>query len=389
MLRVGIVAGEPSGDQLGASLIQGLRERVPDVQITAMAGPQMRRAGCLEVAGIESLSVMGLVEVMRHYPRLRRLRNTLLQQFLELKPDVFVGIDVPDFVLHMERKLKAAGIPTVHVVCPQVWAWRAGRIPAMRRAITRLLTLFPFETTFLAAHGIEARFVGHPLADRIPMEVDRAAAQASLGLTPGNAPVVVLLPGSRRQETQLHLPLFLAAAKVLLLRLPDCRFLLGVVNESAAQQATVLAARAGIALQIVIGQSIAALSAADAALCVSGTITLEAALTKTPTVVAYKMSPVTYALLRRLVRVNYIALPNLLLGTPVIPEYIQAEATPENLATALFDWLRDKARVLAFRSECLRLHQMLRNNAGAAAAEAILALLREQAVRVRLPGEKA
>lgn len=377
MLRVGIVAGEPSGDQLGAALIEALKARVPDLEITAMAGPQMRRAGCREIAGIEELSVMGLLEVLKHYPRLRRLRSRLVNTFRSLRPDVFIGIDVPDFVLHIETELKAAKIPTLHLVCPQVWAWRQQRLPAIRRAATRVLTLFPFETEFLHAHGIDARFIGHPLADRIPLDGDRVTARAKFNLD-DFSPVIALLAGSRRQEYQRHLPLFLAGASVLLARRPDCQFLVGVVNEQAARHARVIADQYALPLQIIVARSIEVLSASDAALCVSGTITLEAALTKTPVVVAYRMPALTYAILRRMVQVPHIALPNLLLGEPLVPEYIQAAATPENLAQALADWLEDPARVAVYRAQCGSLHRILRNNAGAAAADAVLELLRER-----------
>ncbi len=376
MLRVGIVAGEPSGDQLGATLITALRAREPDIEITAMAGPQMRRAGCRDIAGIEELSVMGLAEVLRHYLRLRRLRARLIHTFLALRPDVFIGIDVPDFVLQIESEMKAAGIPTVHVVCPQVWAWRPGRLPVIRRAVTRLLTLFPFETAFLQQHQIGAHFIGHPLADRIPLHGDQAAARA--GFKVGNrGPVVALLPGSRRQEYRRHLPLFLAAARLLLAQTPGCQFVLAVVNEDAAQYARVIADPYALPLEIIVARSIEVLTAADVALCVSGTITLEAALTKTPAVVAYRMPALTYAVLRRMVKVPYIALPNLLLSRPLLPEHIQAAATPANLARALAEWLSEPARVAAYRAQCQGLHQTLRNDAGTAAAAAVLALLAE------------
>ncbi|MGE3420271.1 MAG: lipid-A-disaccharide synthase [Bradyrhizobium sp.] len=373
-LRVGIVAGEPSGDQLGAAFITALKARVPGVQISAMAGPRMRQAGCRELAGIEDLSMMGVVEVLRHYPRLRRLRNRLEAEFLSLRPDVFVGIDVPDFVLRIEQKLKTAGIPTVHLVCPQVWAWREQRVPALRAAVTRLLTLFPFETEFLAARGIEARFVGHPLADRMPLEPARTAARAALGL-PADATVVALMPGSRRQEYRRHAPLFVAAARRLLLQVPDARFVLGVVNAAAGAEVSAQVGAVEFPLQIIVGRANEVLTAADAALCVSGTITLEAALAKTPAVVAYRMPELTYRILRRLVRVPHIALPNLLLGESWVPEYIQQEAEPDRLAAALAGWLTDAERVARYRARCTELHRTLRNNAGDAAAAAVLELL--------------
>lgn len=367
MLHVGIVAGEPSGDQLGAALIAGLRERVPDVRITAMAGPCMRRAGCEELAGTEELSVMGLVEVLRHYPRLRRLRQRLVQEFLVRRPDVFIGIDVPDFVLSIETALKRAGVPTVHMVCPQVWAWRESRVGAIGNAADLLLTLFPFETTFLARHGIPARFIGHPLADRTPPQV----ARASFGAAPGEQ-LIALMPGSRRQEQRRHLPLFLAAARILHAQRPATRFVLGVLDPRTAPAAD---DSVDLPLTVVAGAAGEILAAADVALCVSGTITLEAALARTPAVVAYRMPRLTYAILRRLVRVPHIALPNLLTGSSLMPELIQDAATPATLAAALGGWLEDPTRVAAYRERCERLRRDLRHDAGRAAAAAVLDLV--------------
>ena len=373
MLRVGIVAGEPSGDQLGAALITALRARGP-VEIRAMAGPRMRAAGCTELAGIEELSVMGVVEVLRHYPRLRRLRSRLLGEFLRWRPDVFVGIDVPDFTLHLEARLKATGIAAVHYACPQVWAWRRGRVRMIRRATDLVLTLFPFEAPFLREYGVPAEFVGHPLADRIPLAIDRATARAQLALAPGG-PVVALLPGSRRQEYTRHLPLFLATARALRASLPEIQFVLGAVNEHAARaMQTGLAGEDGVDCRVISGRTVDILSAADVALCVSGTVTLEAALTKTPLVVAYQLSPLSYQILKRMVHSRWIALPNLLLGRDAVPEFVQDRATPSALAAALLTWLQEPLRRAEYTQACLDLHRELRNNAGAAAASAILAL---------------
>ena len=374
MLRVGIVAGEPSEDQLGAALITALRACGP-VEIRAMAGPCMRAAGCTELAGIEELSVMGVVEVLRHYPRLRRLRNRLLGEFLRWRPDVFVGIDVPDFTLHLEDRLKASGIAAVHYACPQVWAWRRGRVHIIRRATDLVLTLFPFEAPFLREYGVSAEFVGHPLADRIPLEIDRAAARAQLGLAPCG-PVVALLPGSRRQEYTRHLPLFLATARILRATLPNAEFVLGAVNEHAAlAMQTGLAGEDDANCRVISGHTVEILSAADVALCVSGTVTLEAALTKTPLVVAYQLSPLSYQVLKRMVHSRWIALPNLLLKREAVPEFVQNRATPSALAAALLTWLQDPPRRAEYTQACLDLHRELRNNAGAAAARAILALV--------------
>ena len=374
MLHVGIVAGEASGDVLGAALIQGLRELDPAIRITAMAGPRMREAGCETLAGIEELSVMGLVEVLKHYPRLRRLRANLIDRLAKARLDAFVSIDVPDFSLEMARRLKHRGIPTLHMVCPQVWAWRPGRIPGLRRALDRMLVLFPFEADFLGKQGMAARFIGHPLADQIPREPDRTVARRDLNL-PAGATVLALLPGSRRQEYTRHLPLFLEAAAVLRQRRPQLEVVVGVANERAAEWAAGLPAIAANRIRVVTGRSREVLTAADAALCVSGTITLEAALCQTPLVVAYRMPWLTYEILRRLVRVDRIALPNLLMPEMDVPELIQSAASPTGLAAALEGWLDDPARTAAYRQKCVVLHDTLHQGAGRAAAEAVLELI--------------
>lgn len=374
-LRVGMVAGEPSGDQLGADLIKALRAQCPSVAITALAGPKMREADCMALASIDELSVMGIVEVLKHYPRLRRLRSRVTQHFLTNRPDIFIGIDVPDFVLNIETRLKRAKIPTLHYVCPQVWAWRHNRVAAIRDAADGVLALFPFEVPFLQKHGVNASFVGHPLADRIPLQVDRAAARAKLGL--GSGPLIALMPGSRRQELSRHVPLFLATAQVLARTLPAAQFVIGVMNAAAAAALNQQCAQLAPTLAVhVVRQSQEALMAADAALCVSGTITLEAALTKTPLVVAYRMPWLTYQVLRRAVKIPRVALPNILIGRELVPEFIQNAATPERLAAALMRWMDGADSVAAYRAECLELHHALRNNAGAAAAAAVLKFVR-------------
>jgi len=372
-----MVAGEPSGDQLGADLIIALRAQCPSVEITALAGPKMCDAGCVALASIEELSVMGIVEVLRHYPRLRRLRSRITQHFLANPPDIFVGIDVPDFVLSIETRLKRAKIPTLHYVCPQVWAWRQSRVAEISRAADGVLALFPFEVPFLRKHHVSATFVGHPLADRIPLEVDRRASRVRLGV-PDAGPLIAMMPGSRRQEFSRHIPLFLATAQVLATTIPTAQFLIGVMNVAAGDTLTQQCAQLAptLPIHVVVRQSQEALMAADAALCVSGTITLEAALTKTPLVVAYQMPWLTYELLRRVVKIPRIALPNILIGRELVPEFVQNAATPERLAGALMQWLGAADSVQAYRAECLELHYALRNNAGAAAAAAILKFVR-------------
>jgi lipid-A-disaccharide synthase len=385
LTRVAIIAGEASGDQLGGDLIEALRRRHPTVEVSGMAGPRMRAAGCHALAGIDELAVMGLVEVLRHYPRLLKLRRRLIDEILAARPDVVVGIDVPDFTLDIELRMRAAGIPVVHYVCPQVWAWRAGRLPRIRRAVDLILTLFPFEVAFLADHGIAAAYVGHPLADRIPLDIDRAAARAVLMPGEGAGPLIALMPGSRRQELARHVDLFLAAAALLAPTLSAPRFALGAVNEAAATyiRQRVAAVAPQLPVTVVTGRSSALLAAADVALLASGTITLEAALSGTPAVVAYRLAPLSYWLMRRAVKVPHVALPNLLLGQRLMPEFLQDDATPSALAGALGAWLADVAGVARYRGLCAGLHRELRVGSGDAAAAAIEALLERRAVSGR------
>jgi len=375
--RVAIIAGEASGDQLGGDLIAALRRRHPAVDVFGMAGPRMRAAGCRSLAGIDELAVMGLVEVLRHYPRLLRLRTRLVKDLLAARPDVLVGIDVPDFTLDIERQARAAGIPAVHYVCPQVWAWRPGRLPRIREAVDLVLALFPFEVPFLGDHQIEAAFVGHPLADRIPLEIDRTAARASLLPAAMSGPLIALLPGSRRQELTRHVDLFLLAALLLASADSSAQFAAGAVDERAAD---FLRARASVVaphlpLTVLSGQSTRLLAAADVALLASGTITLEAALSGTPAVVAYRLAPISFWWMRRAVKVPHVALPNLLLGQRLLPEFLQHEATPAALAGALQAWLADADRRQAYRAQCGVLHQQLRVDSGDAAVAAIERLL--------------
>ncbi|MGE3771701.1 MAG: lipid-A-disaccharide synthase [Gammaproteobacteria bacterium] len=376
MRRVAIVAGEASGDQLGADLIAVLRARHPGLDVLGMAGPRMTAAGCRALAQVDELAVMGLVEVLRHYPRLRRLRARLIDELIGARPDVLVGIDVPDFTLEIERRAKAAGIPAVHYVCPQVWAWRAGRLPAIREAVDLVLALFPFEVPFLAGHGIDAAFVGHPLADRIPADPDRAAARAAvLPAAPAGGPLLAVLPGSRRQELARHAMLFLDAALALAARRPGLRIVFGALNAAAARELEArLAPRVpatGPAPTVVVGRASELLAAADVALLASGTVTLEAALSGTPAVVAYRLAPLSWWWLRRAVKVPHVALPNLLLGERLLPELLQDAATPAALADALDAWLGAPARVADYRRRCRALHASLAVGSGPAAAAAI------------------
>lgn len=374
-MRIGIVAGESSGDQLGAALIVALRVLAPALTVEGIAGPRMLAAGCTPLASVAELSVMGLVEVLRHYPRLHRLRERVFNHFQQAPPDIFIGIDVPDFVLNIEERLRREGIPTVHYVCPQVWAWRAKRIPQIARAVDLLLAVLPFEVEFFKRHGIPVRFVGHPLADTLPRELTPAAAAAVLGLD-ASKPQIALLPGSRRQELARHVDLFLLTAVALARHRPDLEFIFAAIDEEAADY---IRARQGVhapalTLRVFTGCVPQILALAQVAVAASGTITLEAALLETPLVVAYKLAPLSYYIMKKKVNVPYIALPNLIANAALAPEFIQDQATPDNLSRAALTWLASPVAVQRYREACATLRDQLSHNAAAEAARAIVRL---------------
>jgi lipid-A-disaccharide synthase len=379
-LRVGIVAGEASGDTLGAALIAALRARVPDVQFFGMAGPKMVAAGCEAWASSDDLGVMGLVEVLTHLPRLLKLRRSLVTRFLEARPDVVVGIDVPDFNLGLTKRLKRGGLRTVQYVSPQVWAWRQGRVKTIGQSVDLVLCLLPFETEFYAQHGVRAEFVGHPLADQIPLQIDRAAARDALGIDP-SALVVALLPGSRMGEVERLGADFVRAAAWIAARRPGAgaartKFVAPMasrrVRESFEKQ------RAAVAdapvIDVLDGQAQRALAAADGVIVASGTATLETTLTKRPMVVAYRLGAMTAFLLRRLglVKVPYFSQPNLLLGRRRVPEFFQEAVTGEALGEALLQQVADPAQVAELQREFLGVHELLRRGGADRAAAAIL-----------------
>lgn len=378
-LRVGLVAGETSGDTLGAALIAAIRARVPDAQFFGMAGPKMVALGCEAWASSDDLGVMGLVEVVTHLPRLLRLRRTLIERFIEARPDVVVGIDVPDFNLGLEKKLKRAGLRTVQYVSPQVWAWRQGRVKTIGQSTDLVLCLLPFETEFYARHGVRAEFVGHPLADQIPLDIDREGARRALGLDPA-ARVVALLPGSRMGEVERLASDFVGAAAWIAAREPDTKFVAPMasqrVRESFEKHCALVAGAPQIA--VLDGQAQRALAAADAVIVASGTATLETTLTKRPMVVAYRLGAITAFLLRRLglVKVPYFSQPNLLLGRRRVPEFFQEAVTPSALGEALLGQLADPAQVAQLQREFLGVHEVLRRGGADRAATAILDYVR-------------
>jgi lipid-A-disaccharide synthase len=377
-LRVGLVAGEASGDTLGADLISALRKLAPGARFFGVAGPKMQAAGCESWEPAESLAVMGLFEVLRDLPRLVRLLARIRRMFLAARPDVFVGIDAPDTNLRLARSLHAAGIPTVQYVSPQVWAWRQGRARSIRRAVDLVLCLLPFEKRFYDEHGIPAEFVGHPLADAIPEAVDRPAARLELGLDLESR-VVALLPGSRRGEVGRLAADFAAVATWLAAQRPDLKFVAPMASAATRKIFSRILARCapGLKVQLIDGQATKALIAADVVLVASGTASLEAALCKRPMVVVYRLGKLSALVLTRLnlVKAKFFAQPNLLADRRVVGEYFQEQIVPASIGAELLMWLDDTERRSALEREFSRIHAELKRDAGARAAQAIIALV--------------
>jgi lipid-A-disaccharide synthase len=371
-LRIAIVAGEASGDALGAAFIAAIRERYPQAEFRGVAGPRMQAAGCQALATSEELAVMGLFEVLRHLPRLWRLRRRLVEQVSAWQPDVFVGIDAPSFNVGLARQLKQRGVRTVQYVSPQLWAWRQGRARDMHRSCDLVLCVLPFEPPFYAGHGVEAEFVGHPLADQIPLESQRTQARLALGID-AQARVVALLPGSRSGEVQRLAPDMLAAARLLAQRDPSLQFLAPMAS-TAARGAFEGAGAMPSGLRLLDGQARLVLQAADVALVASGTATLEALLCKCPMAVVYRFGPLTAALLRwfRLVKLPYFSLPNLLAGEPLVPEFFQDAVQPTALADALQQSLGAGVHHEALRERFTDIHRSLRVDGARRAAAAVL-----------------
>jgi lipid-A-disaccharide synthase len=373
----GLVAGEASGDNLGGPLIRALAEREPGARFFGVAGPRMVEAGCEPWYPADALAVMGLVEILRHLPRLLRLRRELLERLAAAAPDAFVGIDSPEFNLRVAAALRRRGVPTVQYVSPQVWAWRQGRVRSIGEAVDLVLCVLPFETAFYAAHDVRAVFVGHPLADRIPLESDAGAARAELRL-PLGAPLVAVLPGSRRGEVARLGPPFAGTLAWLHARRPDLGFVAPMAGHAARQAfEQALAAHApGVPVTLVDGGAQQAIAASDAVLVASGTATLETALVKRPMVVAYRVAPLTGWLLRslKLVKTEWFSQPNLLAGRALVPEYFQEQVRPEVLGPALLGQLErpDRAQLVEAYTG---IHHTLRRDASRRAAEAVLELV--------------
>ena len=377
---------------MAASLIRALRELRPDASFIGVAGPRMQAAGCATLVDQERLAVMGLVAVLRHLPEVLRLRRQLGDYFLAQPPDLFVGVDAPDFNLTLERRLRRAGIPTAHLVSPTVWAWRPGRVKGLRRAVDLVLSIFPFEEPFLRERGVPVRYIGHPLADDIPLEPDRAAARQALGLPPAG-PVIALLPGSRASEVGLLARPFLETAAWCLARRPDLRLVVPLVSprlrglfekilvESGLEARFALTASAtATALTLVDGQGREAMTAADLVLSASGTATLEALLLQRPLVVGYRVDPLTYWLVKtlKLIKVPHVAMANLLAGEELAPEFLQDRCRAELMGPALLALLEDPERVATIRATYGRIHRDLRRGASQEAARALLELVPER-----------
>jgi lipid-A-disaccharide synthase len=377
-LRVGLVAGEASGDTLGAGLIHALRRLAPDAEFFGVAGPKMRAAGCEVWEPSESLAVMGLFEILRDLPRLLRLLGRLRRSFIDARPDVFVGIDAPDTNLRLARHLHAAGIPTVQYVSPQVWAWRQSRVHSIRESIDLVLCLLPFEKRFYDEQHVAAEFVGHPLADAIPLNVDRSQARADLDL-PADAQIVALLPGSRRGEVTRLAGDFARTAQWLAAQRPQLEFVAPMANALVADVFAAALERLAplVKVRLLDGHAQAALIAADVVLVASGTASLEAALCKRPMVVVYRLGAMTVWVLKRLnlVKSKFFAQPNLLADRRVVGEYFQAEIVPESIGAELLMWLDETPRREALVQEFLRVHVGLKRDASARAAQAVFALV--------------
>lgn len=374
-MKLALVAGEASGDLLAGLLLGGVRQRWPEAQLVGIGGPRMAAQGFQAWWPHDKLAVRGYVEVLRHYREIKGIRDALGERLLAERPDVFIGVDAPDFNLGLEARLRAAGIKSIHFVCPSIWAWRAKRVEKIARSTDHVLCLFPFEPALLARHGIAATYVGHPLADAIPLEPPRAAARAALGLD-ADAPVVALLPGSRRSEIEAIAPTFLEAAARLTAQRPAIRFVLPAAPGLRSLLDPLVARHAAdVPIQLLDGRSHEALAACDVTLIASGTATLEAALFKRPMVIAYKMHPLSWQIMKRMQLQPWVGLPNILCEDFVVPERIQSAATPERLANDVLGWLDAPERAVALARRFTDLHHLLRRDTARTATDAIAKVL--------------
>jgi lipid-A-disaccharide synthase len=370
-MRLAMVAGEASGDLLAGLLLGGLKQRWPTLSTFGIGGPRMAEHGFAAWWPHDKLAVRGYVEVLRHYREIKGIRDALAQRLLADRPDAFIGVDAPDFNLGLEARLRAAGVKAMHFVCPSIWAWRPGRIHTIARSVDHVLCLFPFEPALLQQRGIGATFVGHPLADAIPMDVPRAQARAALGLR-ASEPVVALLPGSRRSEIEAIAATFGAAAAELSRRRPELRFVLPIApGLRGLVESRIGGPARDVPITLLDGRSHEALAACDVTLIASGTATLEAALFKRPMVIAYKMNPLSWQLMKRMQLQPWVGLPNILCREFVVPERLQSQATPARLADDVLAWLDAPSRGLALQARFVDLHHELRRDTARTATDAI------------------
>jgi lipid-A-disaccharide synthase len=373
MIRIGIVAGEASGDMLGSHLIQALKQKRTDLEFVGIAGPKMLAEGAQSLFPIERLSVRGYLEVIKHLFGLLRLRRRLLKHFLNNPPDIFIGIDAPDFNFWLEKKLKNKGIKTIHYVSPSIWAWRKGRINKIKHCVNHVLALFPFEPALYHQAGIPVTYVGHPLADMLPLEPNVNGAREGLRIKQSSL-VVAMLPGSRQSEVQQHADLFVKTAKLMYAENANAIFLVPLITRETRQifELAIFHEPEPLPIQILFGHAHDAMEAADVIIVASGTATLEAALLKKPMVITYRMPNLSWQLLKRMRLQPYVGLPNILAGKFIVPELLQEDSTPEKLAESALQLIGDAGKLAEVKAEFTKIHLSLRQNTAEKAAVAIL-----------------
>ena len=377
ILKIAMVAGESSGDLLASHLIAALRERLPEAVFFGIGGPRMESQGFEAFWPMDRLAVMGYVDALKNYRAIASIRRQLKKRLLQIEPDIFIGVDAPDFNLGLETDLKAAGVRTIHYVSPSIWAWRGGRIKKIAKAVNRGLALFPMEPPLYERAGIPVTYVGHPLADIIPLQTDRLAVREMLFM-PKDVPVFALLPGSRQGELAMMADTFVQTAKLLSERLPTAQFIVPLATRETRLQfeAAIYARQAGdLPFRLLFGHAQDALGAADVSLVASGTATLEAALIKRPMVITYKIAKLSYWIMKRMAYQAFVGLPNILAGRQVVPEILQDDATPENLAEALVKLYEDKDNAAAVAEAFTDIHLQLRQNTAEKAANAVIECL--------------
>lgn len=373
-----MVAGEASGDLLASQLMLAVKELIPNVRFVGIGGPKMQVAGMQILYPMEKLSVMGYVEVLRHYREIAGIRRSLRKYLIENPPDMFIGIDAPDFNFDLELSLKQRGIPTIHYVSPSIWAWRGERIHKIKRAVSHMLALFPFEVSLYEKAGVPVTYVGHPLADILPEKPNRDAMREQMRIQPSHAKVFAMLPGSRKSEVRQLAKTFIDTARLILKKIPEAQFLVPLASRETRnifEEAIWHAEAQDFPITLLFGHAHDAMIAADGVLVASGTATLEAALLKRPMVITYKMSAISWWLAKRKQYLPYAGLPNILAGKFVVPELLQSDATPENLAQALLNLVANKQAVADLEERFTDMHQMLKQGAAQKAAHAVIRIL--------------